>query len=58
MLELYTFRVSHFSEKARWMLDAAGLEYREVAWTPFFQVLPALRRGNRATTVPIPASRL
>lgn len=53
MLELYTFRVSHFSEKSRWMLDAAGIEYREVAWTPFFHVLPALRRGRRATSVPV-----
>lgn len=53
MLELYTFRVSHFSEKARWLLDAAGIEYRETCWTPFFHVLPALRRGGRATTVPI-----
>lgn len=54
MLELYTFGVSHFSEKARWLLDASGSEYREVRWTPFFHALPALRRSaGRATTVPI-----
>lgn len=53
MLELYTFRVSHFSEKARWLLDAAGIEYREICWTPLFHVARVLRRGLRATTVPI-----
>lgn len=53
MLELYTFRMSHFSEKARWMLDASHTEYREVRWTPFFHMLPALRHGRRGTTVPI-----
>lgn len=53
MLELFTFRISHYSEKIRWMLDAASVEYREVHWTPFFHVLPALRYGGRGTTVPI-----
>jgi glutathione S-transferase len=53
VLELYTFRVSHFSEKARWMLDASRTEYREVCWTPMFHLLPALWRGRRGTTVPI-----
>lgn len=53
MLELYTFRLSHFSEKVRWMLDAAGVDYRETRLTPFFHVLPALRMGSGASTVPI-----
>ncbi len=53
MLELYTFRVSHFSEKIRWCLDASGIEYHETRWTPFFHVVPALRFGRRGTTVPI-----
>lgn len=53
VLELYTFRMSHFSEKIRWSLDAAGIEYREICWTPFFHVLPALRHGRIGTTVPI-----
>lgn len=53
MLELFTFRISHFSEKARWMLDAAGIEYRETCWTPFFHVGPALLHGRIGTTVPI-----
>lgn len=53
MLELITFRLSHFSEKARWMLDASGTEYRETCWTPFFHIGPALLHGRTATTVPI-----
>lgn len=53
MLELFTFRMSHFSEKARWLLDASATEYREVCWTPFFHVLPALAHGRIGTTVPI-----
>lgn len=53
MLELFTFRISHFSEKARWMLDACGARYTETFWTPFFHVVPALRRGRLGTTVPI-----
>ncbi|MGQ0699090.1 MAG: glutathione S-transferase family protein [Panacagrimonas sp.] len=53
MLELFTFRMSHFSEKVRWMLDAARIEYRETGWTPFFHMVPALRHGRVGTTVPI-----
>lgn len=53
MLELITFRLSHFSEKARWMLDASHTEYREIFWTPFFHIGPALLHGRLATTVPI-----
>ena len=29
MLELYTFNLSHFSEKARWALDYEGISYEE-----------------------------
>lgn len=53
MLELFTFRLSHFSEKARWLLDASGTAYRETCWTPLFHLGPALLRGRAATTVPI-----
>lgn len=53
MLELFTFRLSHFSEKARWMLDASRTEYRETRWTPFFHIGPALLHGRLSTTVPI-----
>lgn len=53
-LTLHTFSISHFSEKARWMLDASGIDYIEKPWVPFFHIVPALRLGGRrATTVPI-----
>ena len=53
-LTLHTFSISHFSEKARWLLDASGIDYVEKPWVPFFHVVPALRLGGRrATTVPI-----
>jgi glutathione S-transferase len=55
-LRLYTFSLSHFSEKIRWTLGAAGLTFEEVPWTPFFHVLRARRRG-RATTVPVLETR-
>ena len=29
MLKLYTFNLSHFSEKARWALDYEGISYEE-----------------------------
>lgn len=53
MLRLYTFSISHFSEKIRWALDLAGLPYEEVRWTPTLHLIPALLRGRKATTVPI-----
>lgn len=52
-LRLYTFSISHFSEKIRWALDASRLDYEETRWTPFFHVVPALRKGKLGTTVPI-----
>lgn len=51
-LVLYTFALSHFSEKIRWTLGLAELPFDEVMWTPFFHVLEARKRG-RATTVPV-----
>jgi glutathione S-transferase len=51
-MRLYTFTLSHFSEKVRWMLAAADIEHVEVPWTPFFHALPAILSGGR-TTVPI-----
>src|SRR6476661_5407725 len=49
---LFTFSLSHFSEKARWALSASGVPFQEEPWTPFFHAVPALRSGGR-TTVPI-----
>ena len=52
-LRLYTFAVSHFSEKIRWSLDASSIPYREIAWTPAFHMSRAFFKTGRATTVPI-----
>lgn len=53
-LKLYTFAMSHYSEKIRWTLDASQLPYREVCMTPVFHILPALLMGKRGqTTLPI-----
>lgn len=51
---LYTFAMSHYSEKIRWTLDHSALPYREVCMSPVFHIGPALRMGGRArTTLPI-----
>lgn len=34
MRRLYTFHISHFSEKARWALDFAGVPYQETVLVP------------------------
>lgn len=53
-LTLYTFAMSHYSEKIRWALDHSQLPYREVCMSPVFHMLPALRLGQRGqTTLPI-----
>ena len=53
-LTLHTFSISHFSEKARWLLDAGGIDYVEKPWVPFLHIAKALRKGGRgATTVPV-----
>ena len=52
METLFTFAASHFCEKARWGLDLAGVDYREVCWSPGPHV-PAARRLAPATSVPI-----
>lgn len=51
---LYTFAMSHYSEKIRWLLDYEAIAYREVCMTPVFHMLPALRKGKRGqTTLPV-----
>lgn len=53
-LTLYTFAMSHYSEKIRWTLDASDIAYREVCLSPAFHMGPALRMGGRGqTTLPI-----
>lgn len=51
-MKLYTFAVSHFSEKARWTLDLAGLDYEEVILLPGPHAV-TIRRLARRTTVPV-----
>jgi len=50
-LSLYTFSLSHFSEKIRWALEESRVPFTEVAWTPVFHFPRALRSGG--VTVPI-----
>lgn len=52
-LRLYTFSVSHFSEKIRWMLDVSAIRYTEVRWTPFLHMASAWLKSRKATSVPI-----
>jgi len=52
MLRLYTFNLSHFSEKARWALDYEGLRYEEKVLLPGPHQLTTRRIGKR-TEVPI-----
>ncbi|AXQ30880.1 glutathione S-transferase [Solimonas sp. K1W22B-7] len=50
---LYTFSVSHYSEKIRWTLDHAGIAYREQRLVPFFHIPRILALTRRATSVPV-----
>lgn len=53
-MRLYTFAMSHYSEKVRWVLDHSHLPYEEVCMTPVFHIRPALKMGGCGqTTLPI-----
>jgi len=52
MLTLYTFNLSHFSEKARWALDYEGLPYQEKVLLPGPHRLTTLRIAKKSE-VPI-----
>jgi len=52
MLKLYTFNISHFSEKARWTLDYEGIAYEEKVLLPGPHQL-VTRRIARRTHVPV-----
>jgi hypothetical protein len=47
-VQLYTFILSHYSEKVRWLLDASHTEYREMALTPFLHIPRTLWLGGGA----------
>ncbi|MBS2037059.1 glutathione S-transferase family protein [bacterium] len=51
-MRLLTFAPSHFSEKARWALDRAGLVYQEERHTPLLHRL-VLRRVGGGKSVPV-----
>jgi glutathione S-transferase len=52
MRRLYTFVISHFSEKARWALDLAGIEYEEKYLLPGLHVLTTRRLAPKSS-VPV-----
>ena len=52
MLKLYTFNISHFSEKARWTLDYEGIPYEERVLLPGPHQLVTRRIAPR-THVPV-----
>ena len=52
MLKLYTFNISHFSEKARWALDYDGIAYEEKVLLPGPHQLVTGRIARR-THVPV-----
>lgn len=52
MLRLYTFNLSHFSEKARWALDYEGISYEEKILLPGPHLLTTRRIAERSE-VPI-----
>lgn len=51
-LRLYTFAISHFSEKARWALDLNGVTYSERRLLPGPHI-PVIRRRAPKATVPV-----
>ena len=53
MLTLYSFAISHFSEKLRWTLRAADIAFGERALTPGLHMPTTLALGRRGTSVPI-----
>jgi glutathione S-transferase len=52
VLRLYTFHMSHFSEKARWALDYEGVRYQEKVLTPGPHQL-VIRRIAPRSEVPV-----
>ena len=51
MIKLYTFPVSHFAEKVKWLMDCSKIDYQIVNWVPVLSAPAAyLKSGKR--TVP------
>src|SRR4051812_45214911 len=51
-MDLYTFAISHFSEKARWALDLNGVTYDEHRLVPGPH-MAVIRRRASLSTVPV-----
>jgi len=54
LIELHTISYSHYVEKVRWCLDAAGINYREV---PSVGILGILLTARTVPLLVLPASR-
>src|SRR5689334_6590753 len=52
MLQLYTFNISHFSEKVRWALELEGVAFEEKVLVPGPHQL-VTRRIAKRTHVPV-----
>jgi glutathione S-transferase len=50
-LRLVTIPFSHYCEKARWVLEHAGLEYDERRFLPIFHMMGTLPLGGRSVPV-------
>ncbi len=46
-MRLYTFLISHYSEKARWALDHKGLTYESIHLVPGLHVVTTMRVAGR-----------
>ncbi len=53
MLTLYSFAISHFSEKIRWTLRACSVPFAEHALTPGLHAVVTPFIGHRGSSVPI-----
>src|SRR5689334_11499128 len=52
MIQLYTFNISHFAEKARWAMDRSGVDYRERVLLPGPHIFTIKRLKQPKTSVP------
>lgn len=50
---LITFGLSHYCEKARWVLDWHGVAFDEVGWPPGLHIALARRLGAASSALPI-----
>ena len=51
--KLIVFDLSHFCEKARWVLDWHGITYSEISWAPGLHRVLLKRHGAKGSTLPV-----